>query len=478
MSNIPTIPPRWNKTTANLIASILNDYQSNILPIITDYQTRQWRKEVDYNFLYDGTHYVAINGSDGKKEFPSDTLHECINDAIQSMNGNWVHTVKIWGDLSLTDTVNIDRMVNILGNGCGLGWNKRNNYGTVLRWNGGPNKPMFKVTGENVGDAELEENAIQFSNIALRQNNSESGVVGIQFGNDGGEVTRRVFLDRVHIIDMKSYCIDYQALTFDIMAINLCCIGGGDHCIIMRGGTPAMTLLNPLLFSNTRDKYSIYNDGSNDLRIFGGEIGGGNDGNGIYIKSPTFNHGFWNLNLEGDYRTTSIGLHYNGTALHMLGGQIRGWGTGVKVGNGDATAVKGLYIDSRFSENTYDLELTEGANRSTQLGPIASESLNPSKLRDSRYNNQNFPDLRLTKQPPYSVETMVVGTSPFEIINTSGYNRTIIVSGGTVTSIGYKNWDTGTVYDLGVTSGMFTLTQGARLVVTYSVVPNIYYIDQ
>ena len=73
-----------------------------------------------------------------------------------------------------------------------------------------------------------------------------------------------------------------------------------------------------------------------------------------------------------------------------------------------------------------------------------------------------------TGQPTGPVAPLRVGSSPFTYLATQG--GTVIVQGGTTTQIQFTRGD-GNFYVVGTTAGMFPLSQGESLVVTYSVGP-------
>ncbi len=70
--------------------------------------------------------------------------------------------------------------------------------------------------------------------------------------------------------------------------------------------------------------------------------------------------------------------------------------------------------------------------------------------------------------PTGGVSVLTVGTSPFTYIAPAG--GTVIVNGGTVTQIKFSR-DGANFYITGLTAGMFPVSQGDQLVVTYSVGP-------
>jgi hypothetical protein len=82
----------------------------------------------------------------------------------------------------------------------------------------------------------------------------------------------------------------------------------------------------------------------------------------------------------------------------------------------------------------------------------------------------------LKGQPTGPVAPLVVGPSPFTYLAPAG--GTLIVQGGTTTQIQFTRGD-GNLYVVGTTAGMFPLSQGDSLVVTYSLgPPNIVFVPR
>jgi len=68
--------------------------------------------------------------------------------------------------------------------------------------------------------------------------------------------------------------------------------------------------------------------------------------------------------------------------------------------------------------------------------------------------------------------SIAVGLSPFIFQNTRKYDNSVIVSGGTVSDIKWSR-DRINFYETGQSSGMFLLSPGDSLKVTYSSVPTM-----
>jgi len=67
---------------------------------------------------------------------------------------------------------------------------------------------------------------------------------------------------------------------------------------------------------------------------------------------------------------------------------------------------------------------------------------------------------------------ITVGASPYTYQNTNTYPADVIVSGGTVSAIAFSR-DNATFYTVGLTSGIFALSQYDFLRVTYTVAPTM-----
>lgn len=67
---------------------------------------------------------------------------------------------------------------------------------------------------------------------------------------------------------------------------------------------------------------------------------------------------------------------------------------------------------------------------------------------------------------------ITVGGSPFTYQNVSGFDQSVIVKGGTVTTVSFSR-DNVTYYDCGTVAGMFTLSKGDYLKVVYTVAPTM-----
>lgn len=78
-------------------------------------------------------------------------------------------------------------------------------------------------------------------------------------------------------------------------------------------------------------------------------------------------------------------------------------------------------------------------------------------------------------QPTGLVSSVVAGTSPFNYVAPTG--GTAIVQGGTVSVIKISR-DGVTFFTTGVTAGVFPVSQGDTLQVTYSVVPTITFLPR
>jgi hypothetical protein len=77
--------------------------------------------------------------------------------------------------------------------------------------------------------------------------------------------------------------------------------------------------------------------------------------------------------------------------------------------------------------------------------------------------------------PPSSEVTVAVGASPFVYSpNSQGF---AIVTGGTVSAIAFSRTP-GTYYSTGQTAGLFPLSAGDRLQITYSGVPTVIFVAQ
>lgn len=70
--------------------------------------------------------------------------------------------------------------------------------------------------------------------------------------------------------------------------------------------------------------------------------------------------------------------------------------------------------------------------------------------------------------PTGNVSVVTVAASPFTYA--APFGGTLIINGGTVTQVQYSR-DGGNFYVTGQTAGMFPVSQGDQLVVTYSVGP-------
>ena len=72
--------------------------------------------------------------------------------------------------------------------------------------------------------------------------------------------------------------------------------------------------------------------------------------------------------------------------------------------------------------------------------------------------------------------TIVVGASPFTYTNTTAGEVSVVVSGGTVSSIQLVRGGVGNI--IGVTAGLITLSAGDALIVTYSVIPGMLFYNR
>jgi hypothetical protein len=75
--------------------------------------------------------------------------------------------------------------------------------------------------------------------------------------------------------------------------------------------------------------------------------------------------------------------------------------------------------------------------------------------------------------PPAAEVSVIVKASPFTYVAPLAGN--LIVNGGTVASIQF-NRTTGKNYTTGQTSGMFNLSLGDSLIITYSVIPTLTFV--
>jgi len=75
-----------------------------------------------------------------------------------------------------------------------------------------------------------------------------------------------------------------------------------------------------------------------------------------------------------------------------------------------------------------------------------------------------------------AISTISVGSSPFVYQQTTYNLASVIVSGGVVTSIEISrdntNW-----YNVGLTSGQFTLNKNDYIKITYTTAPNMYLME-
>lgn len=83
----------------------------------------------------------------------------------------------------------------------------------------------------------------------------------------------------------------------------------------------------------------------------------------------------------------------------------------------------------------------------------------------AQYNSINY---RVLTAPA----GITVGASPFLYHNTSTNDQSVIVKGGTVSKVEFSR-DNTTFFDVGVVAGMFTVSKGDYLRVTYTVAPTM-----
>ena len=74
--------------------------------------------------------------------------------------------------------------------------------------------------------------------------------------------------------------------------------------------------------------------------------------------------------------------------------------------------------------------------------------------------------------PTGGLSTVTTSSSPFTYV--AGVGGTLLVSSGTVTQITYSR-DAANFYVTGQTAGMFPLSQGDQLVITYSAPPTLIF---
>jgi len=79
---------------------------------------------------------------------------------------------------------------------------------------------------------------------------------------------------------------------------------------------------------------------------------------------------------------------------------------------------------------------------------------------------------QLTPSYAVAVSGITVGVSPFSYKNAGKSNVDIIVDGGTVSAIAYSR-DGTNFFTTGLTAGMFSLSPGDTLKVTYSATPTM-----
>jgi len=70
-----------------------------------------------------------------------------------------------------------------------------------------------------------------------------------------------------------------------------------------------------------------------------------------------------------------------------------------------------------------------------------------------------------------AIATITPGASPYTYTNSDGFDEDVIVQGGTVSKIEFGRG--ATFQDVGLTAGMYHLSPGDKLKVTYTVVPNM-----
>lgn len=77
--------------------------------------------------------------------------------------------------------------------------------------------------------------------------------------------------------------------------------------------------------------------------------------------------------------------------------------------------------------------------------------------------------------PTGNVSVVVVGASPFTYA--APFGGTLILSGGTVSQVKYSR-DGASFYVTGQTQGMFPVSQGDQLVISYSVPPTTTFVPR
>ena len=77
--------------------------------------------------------------------------------------------------------------------------------------------------------------------------------------------------------------------------------------------------------------------------------------------------------------------------------------------------------------------------------------------------------------PPGAESVVAPGASPYEFAAPSG--GFLIIQGGTVSFVSFSR-DHTTFYATGQTQGMFPVSQGDILLITYSVAPNLTFVPQ
>ncbi|MNC23636.1 hypothetical protein D3C75_716660 [compost metagenome] len=196
--------------------------------------------------------------------------------------------------------------------------------------------------------------------------------------------------------------------------------------------------------------------------IFGGTFEGIGSV-GLFLTANAFNNKFYNVDFEvnTDHDVYCLGRE-NFIIMCDTEKQIT-FDTGASNNMVQGGAHQTIVMQpGTFGTKLHDLIY----NRNATTGQLIDNS--GGKVEYKSVTNRGTSDIQ---NAPRSFGTIAVGATPFTYANTTWNEITVIVAGGTVTAIEYLR--PGGFQNVGATDGMFTLSPGDSLKVSYTGLPTM-----
>jgi hypothetical protein len=330
--------------------------------------TATWLNDVNDN-VFDNVFNVMQQGATGNGTTNDYTAIAAAITAA-TVNGGIVYFPRPSVAYRFDTTLTLPDNVKLMGESSPNRWRSTKN-GVLLDYRGSGSAITIAPAAANGIDS------VQLSGLQIKGNNASAGTIGLYLNaTAANSYIEGILVENCSFIDFPENQVRHDGTVFDVTYSHCTFMNPNvtaSHNVLIQNGQPSQITFDDCFnVAYTAGTWCVRATVGDNLRFIGGTVAPYNDAagaNGIYAVGGLFIYG---THIEGplNSQTTTIGIQYLGSnGAYISPSLCAFFGTGIKIGDGTASAARGWVISGNVGNNniaaggTADVHVTAGGSR-------------------------------------------------------------------------------------------------------------------